>query len=405
MSKNSIYWFLKCLRLHDNPALLYALQNSQSVYPIFILDPWFVENAKVGPNRWRFLLESLNDLNNSLIKKNSRLLLIRGKPLETLKEKIKEWNIDLVCFESDTEPYAKQRDSHVANLLTELNVKLVTKCSHTLWDPNVLNEKNSNKPCLTYQSFQSLIAKLGDPDQPVGEPDLFPKKLIINDETKYKVPSLFEIGVDESKCGPLKFPGGETEALKRLKASFQNESWIANFEKPNTEPNSLQPSTTVLSPYLKFGCISPKIFYFKLKEVYAKHKKHSMPPVSLDGQLLWREFFYFVGAFTPNFDKIEGNPLCRKIKWDNNEEFFKAWKEARTGYPFIDAIMTQLKQEGWIHHLARHAVACFLTRGDLYQSWTKGQEVFEVNYYFYLLKFIQNNYFITKEYLLDAGKS
>jgi cryptochrome len=147
MSKNSIYWFRKCLRLHDNPALLYALQNSQSVYPIFILDPWFVENAKVGPNRWRFLLESLNDLNNNLIKKNSRLLLIRGKPLEILKEKIKEWNIDLVCFESDTEPYAKQRDSHVANLLTELNVKLVTKCSHTLWDPNVLNAKNSNKPC------------------------------------------------------------------------------------------------------------------------------------------------------------------------------------------------------------------------------------------------------------------
>ena len=39
--------------------------------------------------------------------------------------------------------------------------------------------------------------------------------------------------------------------------------------------------------------------------------------------------------------------------------------------------MTQLRDEGWIHHLARHSVACFLTRGDLYQSWTKGQEVFE----------------------------
>ena len=48
--------------------------------------------------------------------------------------------------------------------------------------------------------------------------------------------------------------------------------------------------------------------------------------------------------------------------------------------------MTQLRQEGWIHHLARHAVACFLTRGDLYQSWTKGQDVFE-------------------EYLLDADWS
>jgi len=54
-----------------------------------------------------------------------------------------------------------------------------------------------------------------------------------------------------------------------------------------------------------------------------------------------------------------------------------AWSEARTGYPYIDAIMTQLRREGWIHHLARHSVACFLTRGDLWQSWEKGQQVFE----------------------------
>ena len=39
--------------------------------------------------------------------------------------------------------------------------------------------------------------------------------------------------------------------------------------------------------------------------------------------------------------------------------------------------MTQLREEGWIHHLARHAVACFLTRGDLWQSWEKGAEVFD----------------------------
>lgn len=46
-------------------------------------------------------------------------------------------------------------------------------------------------------------------------------------------------------------------------------------------------------------------------------------------------------------------------------------------FPFVDAIMTQLRQEGWIHHLARHMVACFLTRGDLFQSWTAGAKVFD----------------------------
>ena len=49
-------------------------------------------------------------------------------------------------------------------------------------------------------------------------------------------------------------------------------------------------------------------------------------------------------------------------------EHLKAWEEGRTGLPWIDAIMTQLRTEGWIHHLARHSVACFLTRGDLWVS-------------------------------------
>jgi cryptochrome len=39
--------------------------------------------------------------------------------------------------------------------------------------------------------------------------------------------------------------------------------------------------------------------------------------------------------------------------------------------------MRQLRQEGWIHHLGRHAVACFLTRGGCYISWERGAEVFE----------------------------
>merc|ERR1711871_267134 len=154
-------------------------------------------------------------------------------------------------------------------------------------------------------------------------------------------------------------------------------SWIANFEKPKTKPNALDPDTTALSPYLKFGCLSPRQFWHGLSQVYARAGKHSQPPVSLHGQLLWREFFTVCGYATPNFNRMEGNPICRQIDWDDDEEFVAAWREARTGDPFIDACMTQLRTEGWLHHLARHAVACFLTRGDLWQSWEEGAAVFD----------------------------
>lgn len=58
-----------------------------------------------------------------------------------------------------------------------------------------------------------------------------------------------------------------------------------------------------------------------------------------------------------------------------NEKFL-AWKEGKTGYPWIDAQMRKLKRDGWIHHLARHSVACFLTR-QMYISWERGAEIFD----------------------------
>lgn len=107
---------------------------------------------------------------------------------------------------------------------------------------------------------------------------------------------------------------------------------------------------------------------------------------------------------------MEGNPICVQIPWDKNPEAIAKWAnvskfrrrkwkssqnktefpqgkiyfkhfyiemQGQTGFPWIDAIMTQLREEGWIHHLARHAVACFLTRGDLWVSWEEGMKIFD----------------------------
>nr|XP_016448125.1 PREDICTED: (6-4)DNA photolyase-like [Nicotiana tabacum] len=139
----------------------------------------------------------------------------------------------------------------------------------------------------------------------------------------------------------------------------------------------MKPATTVLSPYLKFGCLSSRYFYQCIQDIQKSVKKHTSPPVSLLGQLLWRDFFYTVSFGTPNFDQMKGNRICKQIPWKNDDELLAAWRDARTGFPWIDAIMTQLRKWGWMHHLARHSVACFLTRGDLFVHWEKGRDVFD----------------------------
>ncbi|XP_068603734.1 cryptochrome-1-like isoform X1 [Brachionichthys hirsutus] len=382
MATNSIHWFRKGLRLHDNPALREAVRGAGTVRCVYFLDPWFAGSSNVGVNRWRFLLQCLEDLDASLRKLDSRLFVIRGQPANEFPRLFKEWKISRLTFEYDSEPFGKERDAAIKKLAMEAGVEVTVKISHTLYDLDRIIELNGGQPPLTYKRFQTLISRLDPPEMPV---EVLSDSLMgrcvtpVSDDhgDKYGVPSLEELGFDIEGLPTAVWPGGETEALTRIERHLERKAWVANFERPRMNANSLLASPTGLSPYLRFGCLSCRLFYFKLTDLYRKVKKNSSPPLSLYGQLLWREFFYAAATSNPRFDKMEGNPICVRIPWDKNQEALAKWAEAKTGFPWIDAIMTQLRQEGWIHHLARHAVACFLTRGDLWISWEEGMKVFE----------------------------
>uniref|UniRef100_A0A8B9QBE5 Cryptochrome-1 n=1 Tax=Apteryx owenii TaxID=8824 RepID=A0A8B9QBE5_APTOW len=305
-----------------------------------------------------------------------RRLLQRGH------QQVAEWNIAKLSIEYDSEPFGKERDAAIKKLASEAGVEVIVRISHTLYDLDKIIELNGGQPPLTYKRFQTLISRMEPLEMPVETitPEVMEKcttPVSDDHDEKYGVPSLEELGFDTDGLPSAVWPGGETEALTRLERHLERKAWVANFERPRMNANSLLASPTGLSPYLRFGCLSCRLFYFKLTDLYKKVKKNSSPPLSLYGQLLWREFFYTAATNNPRFDKMEGNPICVQIPWDKNPEALAKWAEGRTGFPWIDAIMTQLRQEGWIHHLARHAVACFLTRGDLWISWEEGMKVFE----------------------------
>ncbi|KAM3833627.1 cryptochrome-1 isoform 3-T3 [Vipera latastei] len=382
MGVNSVHWFRKGLRLHDNPALREVIEGADTVRCVYILDPWFAGSSNVGINRWRFLLQCLEDLDANLRKLNSRLFVIRGQPADVFPRLFKEWNISKLSIEYDSEPFGKERDAAIKKLATEAGLEVIVRISHTLYDLDKIIELNGGQPPLTYKRFQTLISRMEPLEMPVETitAEVMSKcttPVSDDHDEKYGVPSLEELGFDTDGLPSAVWPGGETEALTRLERHLERKAWVANFERPRMNANSLLASPTGLSPYLRFGCLSCRLFYFKLTDLYKKVKKNSSPPLSLYGQLLWREFFYTAATNNPRFDKMEGNPICVQIPWDKNPEALAKWAEGRTGFPWIDAIMTQLRQEGWIHHLARHAVACFLTRGDLWISWEEGVKVFE----------------------------
>eukprot|EP00667_Euglena_gracilis_P004345 EG_transcript_4365 len=379
-----VVWLRKALRLHDNAALAAAVAWAAgcggTVVPLFCLDPHFVRAGNVGPLRWRFLAEALADLHTQLQRYNSRLLVVRGSAVDAVPLACQQFGAQALYFEKDTERFARQRDVAVETAAVAAGVRVEAFPGHTLYDMDWLLRQCGNRPPKTYQAFLALHRKVGPPVRPIEAPHAALARLPTPPaDPSYDPPSLAELvsAEDLGALGPEVFPGGESEGLLRLQRYCQDEAAVCNFAKPEGDPTTILPYTTGLSPYLKFGCVSVRKFYWDVQAVYDKGKKHTEPPVSLHGQVLFREWFYLMSYTTPNWERMEGNPLCMQIPWDRDSELVAAWRDGRTGYPWIDAAMQQLKQIGWMHHLARHCVACFLTRGDLWQHWEEGAKVFE----------------------------
>jgi len=195
----------------------------------------------------------------------------------------------------------------------------------------------------------------------------------------FAVPTLGELGL---KPATTPHRGGESIALKVLEEIVTDKDYTATFEKPKTAPTAFDPAaTTLLSPHLHFGSLSCREFYWRVQDVVDSYKgRGSQPPTSLTGQLLFRDMYFGAQASLGHyFHQTYNNSHCRFIPWhlpsivDENTKFitgrytvdcptaeiwFKRWKFGRTGFPWIDALMRQLKHEGWIHHLGRHAAAC-----------------------------------------------
>ncbi|EDO38966.1 predicted protein [Nematostella vectensis] len=381
---NSVHWFRKGLRLHDNEPLRRAIEGSDTFRGIFFLDKAAVKNAKVSPNGWRFLIESLRDLDQSLQKYNSRLFIIQGQPIDVFPKLIKQWNISKLTFEYDSEPFPRQRDLAVKRIAEKAGVDVIVCSSHTLYDIECIEqilEMNEGKPPVLFKDFEAIVRKLGPPENPV---ESITRKSFMNcicpitstHSEKFGVPSLAELGIKPADvtCGDM-WVGGEREALNRL-GILEDKILGSNSSKNCDGSSVLFPSRTQLSPYLRFGCLSPKLYYKKLTGAYVK-MQFSPPPMSLYRQLIWREFFFTLASKNPNMDQVNDNPLCIQISWEENKDHFLCWKQGNTGFPWIDAIMRQLQKEGWIHHLARLSVGCFLTRGCLWISWEEGLRAFE----------------------------
>ena len=382
MPKRIIYWFRNDLRLHDNEGFLKATQDADEVIPIFVFDTrQFNEIAplgipKTGAFRAKFLLESVQNLRDNLRKKGSNLLVRLGKPEVILSEMARELGVSTIYTAKEAAQEETDIETALSIKLKVYNIDFEVFWQSTLYHPRDLPFWVSCLPDV-FTDFRKAVEQQSKIRSTFAEPTAIPLPEGIEIG---KMPEIYELILfsqlpsADQRC-VLPFKGGETEALHRLKTYFWDNDQLKTYKETR---NGLLGAdfSSKFSPWLAYGCISPRQIYEEVKR-YEAERVANDSTYWLVFELIWRDYFRFITLkYGSRLFKASGIQYNLEIPWNHRRDLFEKWVNGQTGVPFIDANMRELKLTGYLSNRGRQNVASFLAK-DLQVDWTWGAAYFE----------------------------
>ena len=124
--------FTRDLRVHDHPALDAAVRSGEPVVPLFVLDPGLLGRSA---NRQRFLMESLVDLDRSLARCGSGLIVREGDPVARVLDVVSGCGAQAVHLSSDVSRTAQRREGALRAALAAHGVDLVVHPGNAVVEP------------------------------------------------------------------------------------------------------------------------------------------------------------------------------------------------------------------------------------------------------------------------------
>lgn len=380
-TKNAIVWFRNDLRVHDHQPLMEAIKKYEHIIPVYCFElSWLkktkYETRKMGGFRVKFLLESLTDLKKNLQKRGSDLIIKIGKAEEIIPALCLQYNATAVyAFKEVAFEEIKLSDSVELNLWKH-KIPLNLYLGNTLY-----NKEDLPFPIKDIPDVFTNFRKRTERDSIVRAEIETPKKIKSPESIeKTIVPSLQDLGFNQNefKTQSNLLIGGETKALNRLNEYLWEKDLIKSYKETRNGLVGFDYSSK-FSAWLTFGCISPRRIYWEVKK-YEKERIENDSTYWLIFELLWRDYFRFM--FKKHGTALFKEEGIKKMKHTdiskNENELFEFWKNGKTGVPFIDANMLELKHTGYMSNRGRQNVASFLIN-DLHVTWTKGAAWFEEN--------------------------
>ena len=352
----SVLWFRRDLRLHDNPALVAAVETARSdgdgqVAPVFVLDPrlW----GPAGPVRRAYLVASLRSLDASL---DGQLLIRHGDPIDVIPRLAASAGARSVHIAADYGPYGHRRDVSVEAALGD--VALTRTGSPYAVAPGRVRKEDGT----SYRVFTPYYRGWSRHGWRAPAAD---------DTAAWWMPEPCDVFPDAPELGDLVLPpAGEAAAWNR----WEHFRATALSAYADTRNRADLDGTSALSHHLKYGEIHPRSLLADLPD-----EGDDPGADAYRRELCWRDFYADVLHQEPSSAHASLDPrFDEAMRWAEGpaaDERFAAWQAGRTGYPFVDAGMRQLQAEGWVHNRVRMVVASFLVK-DLHLPWQRGAAEF-----------------------------
>ena len=356
--QKGLFMFRRDLRLEDNLGLLQALEECETVIPLFNFDPRQIDRDKneyfTEPG-FHFLLNSLQELYDALKKRDRRLFFTEGVAHETVASLIKKDGIDAAYLNRDYTPFSVDRDEKIKEVCADANVRFYSCHDIALAE---LEDIRTNEGTV-YTVFTPFMRKAKDQNVPEPRRNNFDNYYSGSLETETVRLSDYQADVSSYD---LPVTGGRSEGLKLLR----NNDYLKNY-KDNRNLPAVR-GTSQLSAHHKFGTIS-------VRETYHMAAERGGPNSNFISELYWRDFYLYISLhhkekFGKSFLDWGDN-----ITWENDQDQFKAWCEGKTGVPMVDAAMRELNHTGWMHNRSRMIVASYLTK-NLLIDWRWGEKYF-----------------------------
>ncbi len=352
METPCIVWIRNDLRLHDNPALLAAAKTGKPVIICFIWSEDDQEPYPLGGASRGWLHDSLLKFALSL---NNRLILRKGKYLDSLLALIHQTKATAVFWNRRYEPHFIAKDKEIRTTLIEAGVTVETFVGNVLFEPWQAATKTGN-PYQVFTPFYKSLARF-EPASCVEEP----KELRLYTG---KVDSELLSGLALLRRNPPLdiWQPGEKGALKALDCFLKGKVEAYSYERdfPSLD------GTSKLSAPLHFG------------EISVRHIAKSLSGPDSEPfyrQLIWRDFATHLLFYFPHTPREPLKKEFANFPWRVDPEQLECWQKGRTGYPIVDAGMRELLATGWMHNRVRMIVGSFLVK-HLLLSWRQGEAWF-----------------------------